>query len=136
MTISSLILAAKAIARVIEHKAPGTCTSILKDLDKVSIHPFVVRQRVDSLKHHWEKYHDLFTSSETAELSTTVGFEVADPSTWDSFFDFSEVAATTADVVDTVSTASEIASTATDVADAADAAESAGGLLSILADLF
>ena len=31
MTISSLILAAKAIARVIEHKAPGTCTSILKD---------------------------------------------------------------------------------------------------------
>lgn len=133
MTISTLIAAAKAIAKVIEYKSPGTCTTILRDLDKTSMHPAVIKQRVDSLKHLWEKYKDTVTPSETSELSSSVGFDVSDPSTWDSFFDFSDIASTTVDVVDAVSDATDVASTATDIA---DTTESASGLIDTILDLF
>lgn len=119
MDIANLIIPAKAIAKFIEHRFPGTCTDLIADLDRASISPTVMKHRVDNLKQLWDDHKDDFSQSEVSELSTTAGFDITNSSTWDSFFDTSDIADATTTAVDVV-----------------NATDTGRGILDFILDLF
>lgn len=119
MGITGIIGTAKVIAKMIESKFPGTCTGIIKDLDKASIHPVLIKQRVENLRDLWNNYKDAFAKHEVDALSAKAGFDLSDPSTWDSFLDSTSIAETVTDIADSVS----------DGTDVVDAVESSGGII-------
>lgn len=111
MNTMSIIRSAKVIAKVIESKSPGTCTEIIKDLDKASTHPVLVKQRVENLKELWNTHKTDFTESEIYALSSEAGFDLSDSSTWDSFIDSMCIMETMTGAVDKVAEAVDVEST-------------------------
>ena len=155
MNVSRIIGITKVIAKAIEKKSPGSCSGIIKDLEKASNHPLVIKQRIDELKEFWNNHKGefTFTESEINAISEEAKFDLSDPSKWDSFLGIMNVPETITGGVDTIvevgnavdavnvtDTISSVGETIVEAGDAADGLESAGGifgdLIEFIGDLF
>lgn len=141
MNVSRIIAITKIIAKAIEKRSPGSCSGIIKDLDKASNNPLVIKQRIDFLKQYWNNHKGNFSESEINAISSEIEsisgeakFDLSDPSQWDSFLG----------IVDVPETITGVGETIVEVGDATDGVESAGEILGdifgdiveFLADLF
>lgn len=101
ITLSTIEL----VARAIEKKAPGTCGDIANTIHNMRHSTAYKKFQADQLKNtiqkKWNEYKDRFTADETVELSKSSGFDLSDPTQWESHLQLtnSEIVENTADII-------------------------------------
>lgn len=93
----------KMIAKVIEAKRPGTCTTLIRELDEVNQKPEYIRYRLALLKDKWDMIKDSLSTHEIHDITDSVGWDISDPNNWSSILDNIENASSTVDTVETSS---------------------------------
>lgn len=100
-SIFSLIGPAKIVAKVIEHRFPGSCKTLISELDKAQHDPHILRFRIKQIQDLWNEKKDCFSSSEVATIETNAGLDISDLdiSDYSDAIDAMDTADTAVDVV-------------------------------------